>query len=163
MIRSSEKSLALAVLAACVVSLAFALTAQYGFDLKPCILCLYQRVPFVVAAGLALLVVVRGGRHATPILVLAAVAFLAGAGIAGYHFGVEQHWWAGTSGCTGDFHAGQSLEDLKAQLMAAPLVRCDEVSWAIFGVSITAYNVLWSLVLAAATLYAVGRLRKEAR
>ncbi|MGK4422598.1 disulfide bond formation protein B, partial [Klebsiella pneumoniae] len=35
-------------------SLAFAFTMQYGFDVEPCVLCLWQRVPFAVAACLAL-------------------------------------------------------------------------------------------------------------
>jgi len=37
-----------AVFAAAVFALGNAYTAQYAFDLEPCILCLYQRVPYVV-------------------------------------------------------------------------------------------------------------------
>ena len=154
-------NLALAVLAICIGSLAFAYAAQYGFDLQPCILCLYQRVPFAVAGALAVLVLVLRGRFAVPLFGLAGAAFLVGAGIAGYHFGVEQHWWAGTEGCTGALDTSLSIEDLKAQLMATPLKRCDEVTWALFGISITAYNLLWSLVLGLGTLYAARQLSKE--
>ena len=32
-----------------VGSLGAAYTAQFGFDLEPCVLCLYQRVPFAIA------------------------------------------------------------------------------------------------------------------
>jgi disulfide bond formation protein DsbB len=60
---------------------------------------------------------------------------------------VEQHWWAGTSSCGGAAMA-TSLEALRAQVMAAPVTRCDEVAWSLFGVSMAGYNVVISLGLA---------------
>ncbi|CCQ75447.1 disulfide bond formation protein B [Magnetospira sp. QH-2] len=162
MIILHPKSVALFVLATSVGSLAFAYGAQYLFHMQPCILCLYQRIPFAVAGGLALLVLLLP-RLAVPVLMLVALAFLVGAGIAGYHVGVEQHWWTGTAGCTGEIDTTQSLQDLKAQLMATPLKRCDEITWAVFGISVTVLNVLWSLLLAAATLYGVNACKRERR
>lgn len=37
-------------------ALAMAFTAEYVFDLKPCILCIYQRIPFAVAFLLGLVI-----------------------------------------------------------------------------------------------------------
>jgi len=37
---------------------------------------------------------------------------------------------------------------LLAQIMAAPLVRCDEIAWSLFGVSMAGWNALLSLGLA---------------
>ena len=42
-----------------------------------------------------------------------------------------------------------SLEALRAQVMAAPVTRCDEVAWSLFGISMAGYNVAISLALAA--------------
>jgi len=33
-------------------------------------------------------------------------------------------------------------------VLAAPVVRCDDISWSMFGISMAGYNVLASMVLA---------------
>jgi disulfide bond formation protein DsbB len=50
-----------------------------------------------------------------------------------------------------------TLEELRASLMAAPLARCDEVSWSLFGISLAGYNVVLTLVLAVFALLAARR------
>lgn len=152
------------VLVASIAILGSALLSQYVGGLKPCSLCLYQRVPYVITIGLgaiglgalALAVILpRRERAATgltrAVLALCAGAFIVGAGIAAYHVGVEQHWW--TSSCSGiDFSKG-TVEELAKRLEATPMVRCDEVPWSMFGVSMAGYNVLVSLLLAGAALW----------
>ena len=81
---------------------------------------------------------------------LLAIAFLVGTGLGFYHVGVEQHWFAGPSACTGAPITGGNIADLKAQLLARPPVRCDEVAWSLVGVSLAGWNLLASLGLAAA-------------
>ncbi len=153
---------ALALLAICAAALAAALAAQHLFGLRPCILCLYARVPYAVAGGLAVLILIRPP-SARPALALAALAFLCGAGLAGYHAGVEQHWWAGTEGCQGGFGDARSIEELRARLARAPLRRCDEITWSILGVSITIFNLIGSLGAAAFALLARYRMTTESR
>jgi disulfide bond formation protein DsbB len=80
------------------------------------------------------------------LLAASGVALLVGAGIAAFHVGVEQHWWAGTAGC-GVTSAATSLEELRAQVLAAPVTRCDEVPWALFGISMAGYNTVIALAL----------------
>ncbi|MDJ0946461.1 MAG: disulfide bond formation protein B [Kiloniellales bacterium] len=144
-------------------ALAAAYTAQYGFGLEPCVLCLYQRVPYALALALGVIgVFALRPAGLQPLLVLiAGLTFLAGAGIAGYHVGVEQHWWAGTASCaTPGFDANLSLEQLQRQLdEAASFVPCDEVAWSLFGISMAGYNLLASLALAAVCLLTAVRLR----
>ncbi|MDE0942218.1 MAG: disulfide bond formation protein B [Alphaproteobacteria bacterium] len=145
-----ETALVLVPLAS-VTALALAFIGQYGFDLHPCVLCIYQRWPFVIVAGLCLLAVspgMRAGRAARLILLLCAAVLAANAAIAVYHVGVEQHWWAGTEACVGKTGAAQTLADLKAQIMAAPVTRCDDIAFSLFGVSMAGYNVLFSFGLA---------------
>ncbi|WP_035690742.1 disulfide bond formation protein B [Azospirillum halopraeferens] len=130
--------------------LAAALVFQYGFGYQPCVLCIWQRWPYVavlVFAGLAL-AFRRWRGVGDAMLVASGLALLANAGIAAYHVGVEQHWWAGTSGC-GATGTADSLEAMRALVMAAPVVRCDEVPWSLFGISMAGYNVVISLALAA--------------
>lgn len=132
-----------------------ALVSQYLFGLPPCELCHWQRWAHIAAIGLAGIGFLaagpgRGGRMAAAAgLGLAGLALLAGAGIAGFHVGVELHWWEGTSACGG---AGtpDSLEALRAQIMAQPVVRCDEVAFSFAGISMAGWNGLLSLALAVA-------------
>ena len=67
--------------------------------LQPCPLCTYQRWPYWIMIGLSALAVVAGRRLAAAELAvfaaLGALVFLAGAGVAGFHVGVEQQWWEG--------------------------------------------------------------------
>jgi disulfide bond formation protein DsbB len=80
---------------------------------------------------------------------LCGLLFLIGAGIAAFHVGVEQHWWAGTAECGGQASGARTVEQLQAMIEAAPVVRCDVVAWSLFGISMAGYNVMLSLALAA--------------
>jgi disulfide bond formation protein DsbB len=155
-------------LAASVAMLGGAWSFQLFGGLQPCPLCLYQRWPYwivIVFAGLAVL----AGRRLAPgglavFAVISGLVFLAGAGIAGFHVGVEQHWWEGLSTCGGGVHdANMSIEELKVKLFATPLVRCDDVAWSLFGISMAGYNLIISVFLAAASAWAAqGFWRKTA-
>ena len=94
------------------------------------------------------------------ILLLAALAFAVDAGIAAFHVGVEQGWWQGTAECGSTLDLTLSPEELKNQLMNQPLVRCDEVTWSLFGISMAGYNFLYALALAVATLWFALRGRR---
>lgn len=138
-------STATIILVAAAGSLAAALFFQHVLGLAPCVLCIWQRWAFVAAMIPAALVLPLPAhpRFRAVLLGLSGLALLVGAGIAAYHVGVEQHWWTGTPGCGVPAPAG-SLEELRAQIMAAPVVRCDVVAWSLFGISMAGYNVLLS-------------------
>ncbi|OZB16214.1 MAG: disulfide bond formation protein B [Rhodobacterales bacterium 34-62-10] len=123
-----------------------ALAFQHIGGMAPCKLCIWQRWPHGVAIAI-------GGVAALAVL---PVRFLAGAGalaalatalIGGYHTGVERRWWEGPASCSGGGVADQSAQDLFAQIMAAPLVRCDEVPWEMLGLSMASWNAVVSLGL----------------
>jgi disulfide bond formation protein DsbB len=161
---------AVVLLVLSLASLLFVLIMQYGFGFNPCILCLWQRVPYAVTAVMAAALVVqpRLGRPygQLSIYALAGIAFvyLAGAGLAFFHTGVERHWWVGTSSCSTHPLAGGSAADLREALLHTVTARCDEISWSLFGLSMTNYNLLWSLGLAVvATLAAAVQSQKTSR
>src|SRR5260221_14302674 len=81
------------------------------------------------------------------VIALCALFFAASTVLAFYHVGVEQHWFAGPSACTGSVTGATSIEALKAQLLARQPVSCDTPSWRLFGVSLAGWNVLDSLLL----------------
>jgi len=149
----TPRLLALLVLAASAGILLTAFGFQYIGGLQPCVLCLYQRWPYAIAIALGLIALFMPWAAGRWLIALAVPVFAVGAGIALFHVGVEQHWWQGTAECGGSIGSNLSLEELKAQILAAPVVRCDEVSWSLFGISMAGYNILLGLGLAAATTW----------
>jgi disulfide bond formation protein DsbB len=143
--------------------LSSAYASEVWGGIRPCILCYYQRYACGAAGGLGLAGVVLGGNPAARrlLVALAGLAFLTGAAIAAFHVGVEQHWWRGTADC----HAPAldmtlSIEQLREQLLATDFVPCDQVSWSLFGLSLAGYNLLLSLVLGFASLWAASRMAR---
>lgn len=142
----------LAILAASVGALGTAYLAEVFFGLEPCILCLYQRVPYAITGVLAVLALsARPGPVQAASVGICGVVFTAGAAVAFYHVGVEQNWWASPA-CGGELATGLSLADMKAALSAPQPKACDEVDWTLFGLSMATYNVAASLALAGAAL-----------
>ena len=149
--------LPLFVLGASALALGTAFAAQYWGGLQPCVLCVYQRWPYAVAIAFGVVALALPGRLRGWTVGLAGLAFLVGGGIAVFHVGVEQGWWQGTSQCGANFTAN-SIEALRAQIMAAPVVRCTDVAWSFDGISMAGFNVLASAILAAVTLAGARRL-----
>lgn len=151
------------VLVASVAVIGAALLSQYWGGLRPCELCLYERWPYdaVIALALVALIVGRPGVSRAA-LALAALIFVASAVLAFYHIGVEQHWFAGPTACTGGTLDTSSVEALRRQLLATPVVRCDEIQWAVFGINpLTSGNLAASIILAAISGRLMARMGRR--
>jgi disulfide bond formation protein DsbB len=134
--------LLLALVSAAILLAALAL--QYLGGLPPCPLCIWQRWPYVALIALGLL----GWRwHPRATLALAALVLLGGAGLAAYHVGIEQGWWALPDSCVAGAGA-QTVEDLRRLLAEAPPA-CDQVSFVFLGLTFAGWNLVASLALAA--------------
>ena len=161
-----RRAVPLAILAASIGALITAYTVELAFGVEPCILCLYQRIPYALAGTLALAALLAPGERVKVWAVIGAgVAFLAGAEIAFYHVGVEQHWWRSLASCgvaAGDPEP-ETVEELRRLLTEArPAKACDEVDWTLFGVSMATYNVAASLALAVGSLWGAEKIRRQA-
>lgn len=141
----TRKLLVILALAGSAALLAGAFAFQYVGGLAPCKLCLWQRWPHAAAVLVGLAALALPGRV---LPLLGAAAALATSGIGLYHAGIEQHWWAGPTTCTSGPIAGLSSEDLLNQILAAPIVRCDEIAWSLAGLSMASWNAVLSLLLA---------------
>jgi disulfide bond formation protein DsbB len=121
--------------------------------LAPCELCWYQRYAHIaaLAAAIPALVFCRRNGISAPLLAASALALLIGAGLAGYQVGVERGWFQ--SSCAASITGG-TIEQLRAQLRAAPVVRCDEVAWSLWNISMAGWNGMLSLALGSGALYA---------
>ncbi len=131
-----------------------ALAFEYIGGMAPCPLCIWQRWPHVVALlGAGALVL------ASPIFALVgALGAATSGGIAVYHTGVERRWWSGPESCGAPDVSGLSADQLLAQIMEAPVVRCDEVPWELLGLSMASWNAVASFGIAALWLASL-RLR----
>jgi disulfide bond formation protein DsbB len=158
---SPDRRIPALVVIASLASLAVALASQHWGGLQPCVLCIYQRYPYGVAAALGIVGLIVAGRPGLlrTVLLLAALAFFVDAGIAAFHVGVEQHWWAGTSECGSVLDLNASPEDLKNQLLNQPVARCDEPAWELFGISMAGYNFLYAALCGVAALWFAARGR----
>jgi len=139
-------------------ALIIAYVAQFGFGLEPCVLCLYQRIPYALVAILGFIAMKRP-ENVRLILLLAAITFAIGAVIAAYHFGVEKHWWASATGCTGDPSKSTSVQDLMQSMEKKQAKACDAVDWTLLGISMAGWNVLFSIFCVHATIIARQRLK----
>lgn len=121
-----------------------ALGFQYIGELPPCKLCYWQRYPHIAAiliGAIAFFVPVNA------LIALGGLAALATAGVGVYHTGVEKKWWEGPTTCTSQPIEGLSADELLNQIMSAPLIRCDDVAWSMFGLSMASWNAVISFGL----------------
>src|SRR5436305_5720808 len=155
---TSQRLFAVLLLIASAAILGSALLSQYVGGLQPCELCLYERWPYyaaIVATAIALLS--GGDRAIRAVVALCVLLFAASTVLAFYHVGVEQHWFAGPSACTGSATGATSIEALKAQLLARQPVSCDAPSWTLFGISLAGLNFIASALLTVACTAAIRR------
>jgi len=125
------------------------LSGAYAFQhlggLAPCEMCLWQRWPHAIAIGIGLITLYT---RKLQLAWLGALAALTTSGIGFFHAGVEQGWWKGPTSCTSSGVSNLSAQELMNQILAAPLVRCDDIAWQMAGISMAGWNGILSLALA---------------
>ena len=134
------------VLILCGLASAILLAVAFGFeylgDLAPCKLCLWQRWPHAGVIVFCLMGTTGMLRSGPAFLMIALCAALS-AVIAGYHVGVEQQFWRGPTSCSGALNS-MSTSDLLDNLLATPVVRCDEIAWSFANISMAGWNMMFS-------------------
>ncbi len=158
---STNRSVAILVLAGSIAALAIALASQYIGGLLPCQLCIWQRWGYGAAILLAIIALLLPPRLRGIGAALASLGLLGTAAIALFHTGVEYHWWQGLASCTGNLDTSQSLSALQQQLLATPVIPCDRPAWTMFGISMAGYDFLYAAALGLFCLFAALRLLRR--
>lgn len=143
-------------------ALSFAWTLQYAFGLPPCELCLWQRKPYLAAAilgALFWLATPRAPKLATPALWILLLCFLTATATAAYHSGVEYGIFKGLSGCSSNLSTSSSIEDLRAAILGAPVVSCNQPMAEFLGLSLASWNALYALLASGLTLLCLRHQR----
>jgi len=117
-----------------------ALGSQYLGGLYPCEMCYWQRWPHEGAIAAAILAFFLAGRARTLLVVLAGVLIIVSGAIGAFHAGVEYGWWQGLTTCS-NTAGGGTLADI----MNAPLIRCDAPQWTLGGISLAGFNGMLSI------------------
>lgn len=147
--------------AASAAILSAALIGQYFFALHPCDLCLYQRYPYIMAIIIALIALLIKKPQLIKYAVYACILlFIVDAGIATYHAGVEAGVFPGPSACSSSGGGEMTIEELRAQILNAPLVSCDQAMVHIFGLSMAAWNALAAVGL---IFFSIITMRRSTR
>ena len=122
----------------------FALYVEHVLGYKPCKLCLYQRIPYIVAIFISF--VGYNYFKNNKILILIVIIFSISALISGYHFGIENNIFEEFSGCT-----TKSLEITdKSELLKSltdNISNCKDVNYKLFGISLAGINLFLSLLI----------------
>ena len=127
-----------------VTMLSTALFFQFILNYQPCELCIWQRWPH------ALVVIALIGwlwKATTLWLVAGSLTMMTGSGLAGYHWGVENHWWDGLMQCSQGLSVGELQQGIDWSATVS-IVRCDEVAWSVLGMSMAGWNMVLSILLA---------------
>jgi disulfide bond formation protein DsbB len=120
-----------------------ALYFEHVMGLHPCQMCHWQRIPHIIVIGLGVIAALpqRQPWHRS-VTALMSLTLIIGAGIAFWHSGVELKILPGPSSCSAAISLGGDPAALLDQVLAAPIVRCDEVPWSLFGLSMANWNGL---------------------
>ena len=125
-----------------IAPLGYALFSQYVQGYHPCEMCIYQRWGYVGA----ILFCIASLKY-RKLFKLSLLFLVLTCATAFFHVGLEQKWWEGFSTCSGAAEKGASLEELKNMILAAPAVKCDEISWTFLSLSMAAWNAIYTFCL----------------
>ena len=131
-------------------SLIAALYVEYILGFKPCILCIYQRIPYAIAILVSLSAFLIGNRNI--LLIILGLTFFAGILLSGYHVSIEKGIIEPLFSCTGEnIKSLEKEEILKSLNNIQP--DCKDVDFSIFGVSLATLNFIISFVLTIVIVY----------
>jgi len=133
------------------VALLSAFFIEYVLGHQPCNLCILERIPYVIAIVIILLNY-KFSQFEKLFLVLLIIVFLTATILSVYHFGIEQGFIEESLVC--DLKNGSgvtSKEEILKQLQEQK-VSCKDVTFKIFGLSLTTYNIVISILITINTL-----------
>ena len=129
-----------------IIALVSAFFIEYILGHQPCNLCILERIPYLLAIILVLLNY-KFIQFKKFFVLLLAIIFLAGTILSLYHLGIEQGFIEESLVC--DLKSGSNLlskEEILKKLQEKK-VSCKDVTFKIFGLSLTSYNILISLLI----------------
>ena len=128
------------------VALISAFFIEYVLGHQPCNLCILERIPYLLAIAIILLNY-KFFQFEKLFLVLLIIVFLTATILSLYHFAIEQGFIVESLVC--DLKNGSGItskEEILKQLQEQK-VNCKDVTFKIFGLSLTTYNIIISILI----------------
>ena len=130
----------------CLISIISAYFIEYVLGFQPCNLCLIQRIPY--GLGLILIILnyslIKNERFIILMLILIFVFSLI---ISFYHFGIEQGFFEESTVCGLKNASNLISKDEILEQLQTKTISCKDVTFRIFGFSLTVFNMIISLIL----------------
>jgi len=129
-----------------LISILSALFIEYVLRHQPCNLCLIQRIPY----GLSIILISLNyflKKNEKFIILLLILVFSFSFIISFYHFGIEQGFFKESAVCGLKNVTEIISKDEILKQLQAKTVSCKDVTFRIFGFSLTTFNILISLIL----------------
>ena len=145
MVKDRKKLLIKIIFLVSILALASAFFIEYILGHQPCNLCIFERIPYLLAI-IIILLNFKFNQFEKFFILLLVIVFLFGAILSLYHLGIEQGFIQESLVC--DLKSGSNLlskEEILRQLQEKN-VSCKDVTFKIFGLSLTSYNILISLL-----------------
>ena len=142
-----------------IISLISAFFIEYALGHKPCNLCILERIPY----GLAIILIISNyiSKISEKLIIsLLILTFMFSVIISTYHFGIEQGFFDESAIC-GLKNSTELItkEDILNQLTEKK-VSCKDVTFRIFGLSLTGINIILSLIITIILLITFIRYEK---
>jgi Disulfide bond formation protein DsbB len=142
------------------IALISAFFIEYVLGHQPCNLCLIERVPYVLSIMIIMTIFFIKKNHKFLVLLLI-ITFVFSFTISFYHYGIEQGFFQESSVCgVKNLGEGLSKEDLLKQL-SEKTISCRDVTFRIFGLSLTSINIVISLLFIITLLNIFNKYEKK--
>ncbi len=146
MFNLSKKNLFTVIFLISFIALVSAYFIEYILGHQPCNLCIYERIPYFLAI-LIVLINYKYNKLEKYIILSLAIIFLIATILSLYHLGIEQGFIQESLLC--DLEKGANIldkEEILKQLQQKN-ISCKDVTFKIFGLSLTSYNIIISILL----------------
>ena len=143
-----------------LIALISAYFIEHVLGHQPCNLCLIERIPYGLSIILISLIFIIKKNESFFILLLI-LTFIFSLSISLYHFGIEQGFFQESNVCgVKNFSENLSKEELLKKL-SERTISCKDVTFRIFGLSLTAINVVISILLIITLLKIYSKYEKN--
>ena len=146
MFNLSKKNLFTGIFLISFIALVSAYFIEYILGHQPCNLCVYERIPYFLAI-LIVLINYKYNKLEKYLILSLAIIFLIATILSLYHLGIEQGFIKESLIC--DLEKGANIVDKDEILkqLQQKSISCKDVTFKIFGLSLTNYNIIISLLL----------------
>ncbi len=146
MFNLSNKNLFTGIFLISFIALISAYFIEYILGHQPCNLCVYERIPYFLAILIVLINYKYNNLEKYLILSLA-IIFLIATILSLYHLGIEQGFIQESLLC--DLKKGANIVDKDEILkqLQQKSISCKDVTFKIFGLSLTSFNIIICLLL----------------